>query len=115
MTESIRSDSFQAYRNRAEEGPVTMLNLLKFKPEGAALYAQYAAKVGPMLQKVGGHAVYAGKGAELLIGRDDEDWDMVLLITYPRRADLLRMIGSEEYQKIVHLRNDALARSVLLA
>ena len=37
------------------------------------------------------------------------------LIEYPRRAALLEMVQSPEYQAISHLRTDALKKSVLFA
>ena len=37
------------------------------------------------------------------------------LIEYPKRAALLDMVQSHEYQAISHLRTDALKKSVLFA
>lgn len=116
MTEAINAEAFASMQSRAADGPVTMLNLLKFKPGGDASYRRYAAATGPLLAKVGGHVASLGSGAELVIGRPHEDgWDLVLLVTYPSRGAFLQMIQSEEYKAIVHLRSEALERSVLLA
>ena len=93
-----------------------MLNLLKFKPDGGlASYQKYMAAVAPLLAKVGGAARYVGSGAELLIGVDGDDWDLVLVVEYPTRSALLKMATSPEYLEIRHLRDDSLTRSVLLA
>jgi uncharacterized protein (DUF1330 family) len=93
-----------------------MLNLIKLRPDGGAeSYAAYMAAVAPLLAKVGGRAHYAGRGAELVIGRDGDDWDLVLVIEYPARKALIDMISSEEYRAVQHLRDDSLTRSVLLA
>jgi uncharacterized protein (DUF1330 family) len=106
----------QEFVGRADDGPVVMLNLLKLKSEGGAEgYSAYMEKVRPLLAGVGGRALYAGRGAELLIGRSDENWDLVLIVEYPTRKALIGMISSPEYQAIQHLRNESLSRSVLLA
>ena len=54
-----------------------------------------------------------GDAAELVIG--SETWDMVAIVEYPSRAAFIEMVTSPEYQKIVHLREEALERSVLYA
>ena len=111
----MNPDELTRFAERADEGPVCMLNLLEFCDGGAALYAQYARAVEPMLSARGGRAVYMGRGAELLLGPEDQRWDLVALIEYPKRAALLDMVQSPEYQAISHLRTDALERSVLFA
>src|SRR5689334_14962641 len=64
---------------RAGEGPVTMLNLLRFAPEGGrARYAEYGAAVAPLLERAGGRVTYAGTAAPALLG--DDSWDLVLLV-----------------------------------
>lgn len=116
MAELPNPEQMQAFMARADDGPVVMLNLLKFKPDGGAeSYAKYGEAVAPLLAKVGGRARYIGGGTELIIGRQDEDWDMVLLVEYPTRGALIAMASSAEYQAIQHLRDDSLTRSVLLA
>lgn len=116
MAEAPNADQFKAFARRAGEGPVVMLNLLKFKADGGAeSYARYAREVQPLLERVGARATYMGRGAELLIGRPDEDWDAVLLVQYPTRQALLDMVMSDDYRAIQHFRDDALVRSVLLA
>ncbi|MET0559848.1 MAG: DUF1330 domain-containing protein [Solirubrobacterales bacterium] len=97
---------------RAGEGPVTMLNLLRFAPEGGReRYAEYGAAVAPLLERAGGRVAYAGTAAPPLLG--DDSWDLVLLIEYPTRQAFLDMVGSAEYEAIAHLRNGALERGEL--
>jgi len=90
-----------------------MLNLLKFKPGGAEQYQRYTAATAPLLAKAGGKVLLAGRPAELLIG--DQTWDLALIVEYPKRAALLAMLDSEDYQAIANLRTEALERSVLYA
>jgi uncharacterized protein (DUF1330 family) len=98
--------------NRADEGPVTMLNLLAFKPDGGQeRYAEYGAAVLPLLEKAGGRLVFQGEASPVVLGGDS--WDLVLLVEYPTRRAFLEMIQSPEYQEIAHLRTEALARGEL--
>ncbi len=111
--ERLNQEGFAAFAGRAgEDGPVVMLNLLAFKPNGGReRYAEYGVAVAPCLEKVGGRIVFMGEPAAPLLG--DDSWDMVALVEYPSRQAFLDMIGSEEYQAIGHLRTEALAKGEL--
>jgi uncharacterized protein (DUF1330 family) len=103
-----------AFAARASDGPVFMLNLLEFLPDGGAeRYAEYGAAVAPLLEKAGGQAIFAGRPSEQLIG--EGSWDLVLVVSYPTRQAFLDMVSSPEYQQIEHLRSESLARSELRA
>ncbi len=107
-------EAMAAFAGRASDGPVYMLNLLEFVPDGGAeRYAEYGAAVAPLLEKAGGKPIFAGRPAESLIG--EGSWDMMLLVSYPTRQAFLDMVSSPEYQEIEHLRSQALARSELRA
>ena len=101
-----------ALAGRAGEGPVTMLNLLLFKPDGGReRYAEYGVAVAPLLEKAGGRVAYAGQAAPVVLG--EGSWDLVLLVEYPTRQAFLDMVASPEYQEIAHLRTEALERGEL--
>jgi uncharacterized protein (DUF1330 family) len=103
-----------AFAARASEGPVYMLNLLEFLPDGGAeRYGEYAAAVAPIFERAGGRAVFAGRPVENLIG--DGKWDLMIVAEYPTRQAFLDMVSSPEYQAIEHLRSESLVRSELRA
>ena len=105
---------FEAFMARKDEGPVQMLNLLKFKPDGGMeSYLQYSVATQPLIEKTGGRVVYVGRPVELLIG--DEEWDLMALVEYPTRQAFLDMVTAADYQRTAHLRQQALLRSVLYA
>jgi uncharacterized protein (DUF1330 family) len=107
-------EAMTAFAGRASDGPVYMLNLLEFLPDGGAeRYDEYGAAVAPLLERAGGQAIFAGRPAESLIG--EGSWDLMLLVSYPTRQAFLDMVSSPEYQEIEHLRSEALARSELRA
>ena len=107
-------EAMAAFAGRASEGPVYMLNLLEFLPDGGAeRYAEYGAAVAPILERAGGKPVFAGRPAESLIG--EGSWDMVLVVSYPTRQAFIDMVSSPDYQEIEHLRSESLRRSELRA
>ena len=113
-TIQMNEDQFKVFAENPNKGPVVMLNLLKFKPDGgAASYAQYTKKVVPFLAAVGGEMIFLGKAKELLYG--SETWDAVMLVRYPSRQSLVNMSENPEYQKVHQHREDGLERAVLLA
>jgi len=102
------------FSERAADGPVFMLNLLEFLPDGGAeLYGEYGEAVAPLFARAGGKPIFAGRPAESLIG--EGTWDLMVLVSYPTRQAFLEMVSSPEYQAIEHLRTEALVRSELRA
>jgi uncharacterized protein (DUF1330 family) len=103
-------EQMQAFLRLPDETPVVIVNLLKFKPNGEAEYAKYAAGVEPILKKLGGKILFAGKAQFCLVGH--ADWDMVALVQYPRKKALIQMINSPEYRAIHHHREAGLQGQV---
>ncbi len=116
-----------AYTARGSDGPVAMVNLLKFKdkatyaadrPEaaetltGQEAYARYGAEVSKILAELGAKTVFAGPAHGMLIG--EGDWDMVVIVEYPNRAVMLGMGTSDAYQAIHYHREAGLAHQLLI-
>jgi len=95
-----------------ENGPMVMVNLLKFKdkaeyPDGSnadwtgkQAYLVYGAAVQKCLELVGGRAVFSGDVTGLILGDVEELWDMVALAYYPSPQAMMQMVGLPEYQGI---------------
>lgn len=94
-------------------GPVVMLNLLRFAPDGRSSYAEYSRRAHRILQKYGAELIYAGDGGTPLVAGEGQAWDAVLLVRYPSREAFTRMIADPEYQQITKLRTRALSGTVL--
>jgi uncharacterized protein (DUF1330 family) len=110
--EPPNEEGFANLSSRLDEGPVTMLNLLAFKPDGGReRYMEYGEAVLPLLEGAGGRVVFQGRASPVLLG--DESWDLVLLVEYPTRRAFVEMIQSPAYQAIAHLRTEALAKGEL--
>ncbi len=111
-------------------GPVTMLNLLRFRdvadysqspklaPEtdisGEAAYALYAAHALPFVADAGGEVLYNGRGGPVLIGPSSEVWHQVILVRYPTAAGFFAFVTDKSYRAGLGHRTAALADSRLL-
>ena len=94
------------------EGPIYMINLLKFKDKaeyedrretdlsGKEAYALYGKAVSELLKKYDAEAVFFGDVSFLMLGQVEELWDQVAIARYPSRGHLVKMSTSPEYQKI---------------
>ena len=89
-------DQINALLELPLEGPVVMLNLLKFRPDGGAEeYAEYGRLARPFLDKAGASLRYLGDVAVTLIG--GEEWDEAILVQYPSKQAFLDMTGDPDY------------------
>jgi uncharacterized protein (DUF1330 family) len=110
-------EQFLELMNAPDEGPVVMVNLLKFKPRGGSQeYGKYGDSVTKMVEARGGKILWMGKVDQTLIGDiAEEDWDAVALVQYPSRKAFIDMATSTEYDKAHEHREGGLERTVLLA
>lgn len=105
-------DQAKAFFFGDDNGPMVMVNLLKFKdtaeypdgsnPEmtGKQAYAIYGAAVMKCLELVGGKGIFSADVSGLILGEVEELWDMVALAYYPSPQAMMQMVGLPEYQGI---------------
>lgn len=103
------------------EGPIYMINLLKFKEKaeyedgretdltGYEAYQIYSKAVAKLLAGFGGKGFFAGDVTFLALGQVEDLWDEVVIAMYPKRADLLQMSSSKAWQEISVHRTAGLA------
>ncbi len=109
-------DQFLELMNAPDEGPVVMLNLLKFKPrEGASEYNKYGDAVVQMVEATGGKVLWMGKVDQTLIGPVDEAWDAIALVQYPSRKAFVEMTSTKDYDAAHEHRESGLERTLVLA
>lgn len=112
------------------EGPIVMLNLLRYREvadysahpdlapqspiSGRDAYAIYAAHTLPLLSAAGGEVLFTGSSMPFLIGPADESWDAVLLVRHQSAEVFLSFAQNEEYLAGVGHRTAALADSRLM-
>jgi uncharacterized protein (DUF1330 family) len=116
------ADQIQKLAADPDQGPVVMLNLLKFKPRaegeegtGADAYRRYGEKAIKMIEACGGRLLWSGRPSHILVGSDADNWDMIVLVEYPSPRAFFEMATSAEYQQIHVHREAGLERTVLIA
>ena len=126
----VSQESGAAFFSRNISGPVTMLNLLRFRevadyssaPElapdrpisGGEAYQLYIEHTLPYLQESGGELVFLGHGGPYLIGPPDERWDAVMLIRQRSVDSFVAFASNEAYLAGMGHRTAALEDSRLL-
>jgi uncharacterized protein (DUF1330 family) len=110
-----------AMQEAGPEGPIVMVNLLKFREKaryadgrdadlsGREAYQRYAQGVVELLPDFGGRAIFAGDVTFLSLGQVDDLWDEILLVEYPDRAALWAMSTSERWRELSIHREAGLA------
>ena len=108
------TDDLERFLAEDPGGPVVMLNLLRFRPNGGReKYMTYVAGFAPLNERYGLEIVYVGDGGQSLVGEAGKDWDTVVLVRYPGRQAFGDMVRDPDYLAIEHLRTEALIDSIL--
>jgi hypothetical protein len=114
-------EQIQGFLEPGAEGPICMVNLLKFKIKaeyedgretdltGREAYELYENGVKKLLQGVGGCIGFEGDVERLTLGEVEELWDVVALAVWPSRQVMLEVMQSEGMQEIGVHRSAGLA------
>ena len=115
---------FAQFRAKDREGPIHMLNLVRLRAEaaygdgrkatGAEAYAAYGRDSGPVFRRLGGRVVWQGRFELMLIGPQDERWDICFIAEYPSVAAFVEMIRDPVYREAVKHRQAAVEDSRLI-
>ena len=112
------------------EGPVSMLNLLRFREmadytgfptlappgviTGRAAYDLYMTHTLPFLEATGGAISLVGDGGSFFVGPSDERWDLALIVRQASMGDFFAFASNEEYLAGVGHRTAAVADTRIL-
>lgn len=125
------ADQIRDLRDNGPDGPLVMVNLLKFRahaqypgeqPEpsrtGADAYALYEHAFSVTLKDVSGAQVlYRGAVDRTFIGdigRQETQWDRALIVRYPSRRHFLGMLAHPQYREALAHRYAGLERTLTL-
>ncbi|MCW5889514.1 MAG: DUF1330 domain-containing protein [bacterium] len=115
-----------ALKEPGYEGPIAMLNLLKFRERaaypdgrdaelsGREAFQRYGMAFAPLLEAAGGRLIYGGRVSLLALGAAEELWDAVVVVAYPSRPAFFRLTQSPEYQAAAVHRDAGLAGQLLV-
>ena len=123
-------ESAESLIARQIDGPITMLNLLRFReiadysanPElmsdepisGTEAYRRYVVLTMPFLIESGGDVILDGVGGQFFIGPSEERWDHVLLVRQRSLDDFFAFASNPGYLAGLRHRTAALEDSRLL-
>jgi uncharacterized protein (DUF1330 family) len=111
-----RGADLKRYLAEDPGGPVVMLNLLRFQPDGGrARYDEYVEHFRRTAAPFGAEVLYVGDGSTALVAEEGQAWDAVLLVRYPSRQAFSDMVRDPAYVEGTHLRTEALTEAVLQA
>jgi uncharacterized protein (DUF1330 family) len=119
-------DAFDALPD--DGSPLLMLNLLRFRERadytgfpdeparsGVEAYRVYIGLAMPIVENAAGRIVMMGKQLATLIAPNEERWDDMLLLEYPKRKPFIEAMRCEAYRKVSYHRTAALLDSRLIA
>ncbi len=122
-------EQIQALAERGPEGPIVMVNLLKYRARaayaadrpdakqnlsGQEAYRRYGAVALKTLTEAGGSIVWGGAQSLVFIGGRDQEWDEVICVRYPSRHAFLGMVSRADYLAATYHRDAGLERTALL-
>ena len=117
-------EQIKGFMEPVSEGPICMVNLLKFKEKaeyedgrdtdltGREAYALYEEGVKKLLQDIGGGIGFEGDVERLALGEVEELWDVVALAVWPSRGAMFEVMQSPEMQAISVHRSAGLAGQI---
>lgn len=115
---------FAKLRSLPQNHPVEMLNLVSLlgkanyedgrEATGAEAYAAYGRESASIFKKVGGEIIWSGDPQFMVIGPQEEKWDVAFVARYPSGQAFLDMVFDPDYQAVVHHRQAAVKTSRLL-
>ena len=106
------------------EGPVVMVNLLRFKDKadapdeglsGEEAYGKYGARMVEWVTSQGARLIWSGRVDSLVIGDTEEHFDVVALMEYPSRSEFLRIAGDPRVAEFAVHRTAGLEMQWLIA
>jgi len=115
---------FDVFKDLPRDTPIMMLNLVRFKKQasyddgremtGRAAYEAYGEQTAPIFSKLGGEIIWRGEPQNVLIGPQDEHWDVAFIARYPNSSAFLAMVTDPDYKLAVKHRQAAVADSRLI-
>ncbi len=117
-------EQFAAFRALPDEGPIHMLNLIRLRGRaayedgraatGAEAYQAYARESGPVFERVGGRQHWIGRFDCIVIGPEQERWDIAFIAEYPNPGAFVEMLRDPVYREAVQHRTAAVEESRLI-
>jgi uncharacterized protein (DUF1330 family) len=108
----VHPEPAQAQEFIATEGPVCMVNLLRFKEKaeypdgrdadisGQEAYMRYASEMKKLVEKSGGRFIFGAAVRGALLGKIEDLWDHVGIVEYSSARALIEISMTPEFRAI---------------
>jgi len=119
----------RAMAEAGPDGPIVMVNLLKYRDRaaystdraeakeslsGREAYQRYGMTAFQCVSARGGSIAWMGPQALVFIGGAEQEWDDIVCVRYPSRHNFLEMISDPAYLAASYHRDAGLERTALL-
>jgi len=119
----------QAMIENGPDGPIVMVNLLKYRERaayepgraeanenlsGREAYQRYGMTAFKCVSERGGSIAWMGPQALVFIGGPEQEWDDIVCVKYPSRQKFIEMISDRTYLAATYHRDVGLERTALL-
>lgn len=124
MTIYPTAEQFQTLLTSDDEGPVVMVNLLRFKPvadepcaglSGEEAYRKYGDEMVAFVESRGGRLIWSGQLSSQVIGTGGEEFHSVAIVEYPSRKAFVEIAMDPFVAEIGKYRAAGLEMQWLLA
>ena len=123
MHTSFSRERWAQFKEDTRPGPIHMLNLIRLRDHaqyedgrdatGLEAYNAYGKLSEPVFRRIGGRIVWRGRFEMMMIGPDDEHWDICFIAEYPSVQAFIEMIGDPAYRAAMEHRQAGVADSRL--
>lgn len=121
---TFTKEIFSAFRANNREGPVHMLNLIHLRNQadypdgritsGKEAYNAYSQGSAAIFAGLGGRIVWRGQFEQMVIGPEEESWDICFIAEYPSVEAFVEIIRNPDYREAAQHRQAAVADSRLI-
>jgi len=104
-------EQWEALARQNDDGPVCMINLLKFKDKasysdgresdltGLEAYQIYSANTRDLVEEAGGKILHTSIIEGMIVGEVEELWDVAAIVEYPSIKSFMDMVNSQEWKE----------------
>jgi len=121
--------AWEIFKDLPRDQPIQMLNLIRLKdfadypadhPDhgkgwtGLDAYRAYGRTTAPILKRLGGRQVWAGRPQVTVTGPRAEEWRLAFIVEYPSAQAFIDMVRDPDYREHVKHRSAAVEDSRLI-
>ncbi|MDF1774655.1 MAG: DUF1330 domain-containing protein [Rhizobiaceae bacterium] len=121
---SFSKETYLAFKQNDRPGPIHMLNLVRLRDKadypdgreatGRQAYDAYSAGSAAVLKDLGGSIVWRGSFEQMVIGPQEEQWDICFIAEYPSVKAFTDMLKIPAYREAMAHRQAGVADSRLV-